>query len=268
MLDLTFASVAGRTRITHAAYASPLAVQRVQYRDPFLPTMAVVPVLTVGGGVLGGDRLRQSVRAEAGANVHVTTMTATKLYRMEHGYAALDTTVIAGEGAVVEYLPAPIIAQRGARYAARTRIIAAPTATVICGDVLIPGRLAMAERGVYDTVSLITQGCREPDGEPDWRDALAIEPAQLPGGATTTVGTLFGLTRAHPAAALADALHTACLADPHFAAVQWGVSDLPGASGVVVRMMGEGSRAVQEAHYAAWHQLRILLLGIDALPRA
>jgi len=230
--------------------------------------MAVVPVLTIGGGVLGGDRLCQYVRAEAGAIVHITTMTATKLYRMEHGYAAQDTTVIAGEGAVVEYIPAPIIAQRGARYAGRTRIIAAPTATVICGDVLIPGRLAMAERGVYDVVSLITQGCGEPDSEPTWRDALTVEPAQLPGGAATTVGTLFGITHTHPAAALADALHIACLSDPLFAAVQWGVSDLPGGAGVIVRIVGEGSRAVQEAHRAAWHQLRTLLLGIDAPPPA
>jgi len=266
-LDLTFAPIAGRTRITHAAYQSPLAVQCAQYRDPFLPTLAVVPILTIGGGVLGGDRLCQIVRAEAGAMVHLTTMTATKLYRMEHGYAAQDTTVIAGEGAVVEYLPAPVIAQRSARYAARTRIIAAPTATVICGDVLIPGRLAMGERGVYDAVSFVTQGCSALTGEPGWRDALTIAPAQLPGGGAAVVGTLFGITRTRPAVALADALHHACLSDPVFAAVQWGVSDLPDAAGVIVRIVGEDSRAVQETHHAAWHQLRMALLGVGAPPR-
>lgn len=167
----------------------------------------------------------------------------------------------------MEYLPAPVIAQRGSRYAARMRIIAAPTATVLCGDVLIPGRLAMGERGVYDAVSLITQGCSTPDGEPGWRDALTIAPAQLPGGGAAVVGTLFGITRTLPAAALADALHHACLSDPVFAAVQWGVSDLPDDTGVIIRIVGEGSRTVQEAHHAAWHQLRMALLGVGVPPR-
>lgn len=267
ILDLAFAPLAGQTRLIHIAHRMPVQVQRAHYLDPADPTMAFVTVVTVGGGVLHGDRIRQTVRLDPGAHVHLTTQAATKIYRMECGYAAQETTISVGDNAILEYLPSPLILQRNARYAQRTTITTAPTATVIYGDVLIPGRIAMGERGVYDAVALITEQVAEPPGPLIWRDALVIEPAQLPDSAdaTATIGTLIALTQIKPARDLADDLHAALAAACIGEDIWWGVSDLPGGTGVIVRLLSPDSRAVQIAHRRAWNAIRQLTLGRSAL---
>lgn len=256
MLDLQFAPVAGLTRLVHTTHRMPMQVQRAQYRDTRYPEMATVPLLMIGGGVLQGDRIRQSVQLASGAHAHLMTPAATKVYRMERGYAAHDTALMIADGAVLEYLPAPIIAQHGARYAQRITIIAAPAATVLCGEVLIPGRIAMGERGVYDAIALITERRDAPDGRLRWRDALVIEPAALPSGAgeTETIGTLFAL-----APITANAVHAALAAEPAMYPTHWGTSDLPD-TGIIVRIAGENSHAVQVAHAAVWRCIRSLAL--------
>jgi len=257
MLDLHFAPVAGRTRLIGAAHRMPMQTQRAQYRDPDRPEVATMSLLMVGGGVLQGDRFCQTVRLAPDAHACLTTPAATKIYRMERGYAAHETTLTVGDGATLEYLPAPIIVQRGARYAQRVTIIAAPTATVLCGELLIPGRIAMGERGVYDVLALITERRDAPDGRLCWRDALVIEPGALPpaAGATETIGTLFAL-----APVAADTVHAALASEPALHDTYWGTSDLP-ETGVIVRIIGTDSRVVQVAHAAAWRRVRALAHG-------
>lgn len=256
MLALDFAPVAGQTRLVASSHRMPMQVQRAQYRDSACPDMATVPLLMIGGGVLQGDRIRQSVRLAPGARVCLTTPAATKIYRMERGYAAQEMTLSVADGATLEYLPAPIIVQHGARYAQRTTIIAAPTATVLCGEILIPGRIAMGERGVYDVLALITERRDGEDGQVRWRDALVIEPAMLPpgAGAKETIGTLFAL-----APITAEAVHAALTSEPAMYHIYWGTSDLPD-TGIIVRIADEDSHAVQAAQAAALRCIRSLAL--------
>ena len=253
-LDVQLAPIAAQTRIVRAAHRIPLQIQRAQYRAHDDQGMATLPLLMVGGGILQGDRFQQVVRLAPHAHAHLITPAATKIYRMERGYAAHETTLIAEDGALLEYLPAPIIAQRGARYAQRLTIVAAPTATVLCGEILIPGRLAMGERGAYDTIALITERRDATDGRICWRDALLIEPAALPHsvGTTETIGTLFAL-----ASITAATVHAALASEPAMRGTYWGTSDLPEA-GIIVRIAGGDSRIVQAAHTAACGHLRAL----------
>lgn len=266
LLELTCTPIAGQTRLTHLAHRMPVQVQRAQYLDPADPTMAFLSVITVGGGVLHGDRIRQVVRLDPGAHLHMTTPSATKVYRMERGYAAQETAIFVGDNAVLEYVPSPLILQRNARYAQRTTIVAAPTATVIYGDLVIPGRIAMGECGVYDVAALITQQITEPAGPTVWRDALVIEPARGLDvtGASATIGTFIALTRIKPARDLADDLHAALAETDLGEGIVWGVSDLPGGTGIIVRLLAHNSRMAQIAHHRVWNVMRRLTMGRNA----
>jgi len=262
-LDLAFAPVAGRTRLVRAVHRMPLLVQRTQYLDPAAPDMAFVPLLAVGGGVLGGDRLTQCVRVESGAAAHLTTQAATKLYRAERGYATMDTLLHVLPGGRLEYVPLPIIAQAGARWASRVRLVAEPGSAAIIGEILVPGRLARGECGAFDAVALIAEGRPAPDAEPTWRDALLL----LGGTASArdTIATLIAVAPEMPGAALADALAPA-VAMACGAGVFGGVSDLPGNGGAMVRMIGADAPAVTAAHRAAWAAARGLVFGLPLPP--
>ena len=79
----------GRRRTVLAARRQrfPLRMTVPMYLDDHDPGMAFVYVQNPTGGVFAGDRLAQRVAAGPGTRVHVTTQSATKLYRADGGHA-------------------------------------------------------------------------------------------------------------------------------------------------------------------------------------
>ena len=65
----------------------------------------------VSGGVLSGDKLAVEIAALAESRVQITTTGATRLYRRRSGGAESEQSVSikVGDGAIVEYLPDPVI---------------------------------------------------------------------------------------------------------------------------------------------------------------
>lgn len=55
-----------------------------------------------------------------------------------------------GAGAVLEYLPEPVVPFRGSRLFQGTCVTAEPDSTVIVGETLLPGRGARGEAHAYD----------------------------------------------------------------------------------------------------------------------
>lgn len=77
---------------------------------------AYVYLLNPTGGIVQGDRLETEVVLEPGARALLTTQSATKVYRMERGYAEeLNRYTLRGD-AVLEYLPDQTIPFAGARF--------------------------------------------------------------------------------------------------------------------------------------------------------
>src|SRR4051812_36526661 len=58
LLELTFDTVSGATRLVEHFQQAPLQIFRPLYLDPNRPDMAFVHVITTGGGLLQGDRYR------------------------------------------------------------------------------------------------------------------------------------------------------------------------------------------------------------------
>jgi urease accessory protein len=266
LLDLALAPSAGATRIVRQSLHGPLYILRPIYTDPGRPDMAFIYTLQMGDGLVQGDRNRIELDCAPGSAVHVTTQAATKLYRMDDNFATQMVNLRAGDGAYVEYLPDPVIPFRGARFYQRLRFTVASTATVVLGEILLPGRVAQGEVHAYTLYYSDTE-IGGLDGTPFVVDRTKLAPVSAsprsPGrlGPYDVLATLYVVTRKVPARHLSDCLYR-CLSS--LTSVQIGVSELSNGCGVIVRMLGSNSPEVRAAFHVAWNEARLLLIGVPA----
>jgi len=118
----------------------------------------LVHLHNVSGGVLAGDRLALDIEVEAGAGAQVTTTGATRLYRHRPGAvdSAQYSTFSVGDGALLEFLPDPVIPYAASRHAQRTEIRLGHGAALLWWEVLAPGRLAAGERFAFERLRVET----------------------------------------------------------------------------------------------------------------
>jgi urease accessory protein len=266
LLDLAFAPSAGATRIVRQSLHGPLYILRPIYTDPGRPDMAFIYSLQMGDGLVQGDRYRIELDCAPGSAVHVTTQAATKLYRMDNNFATQVVNLRADDGAYVEYLPDPVIPFRDARFYQRIRLMVAPTASVILGEILLPGRVAYGEVHAYTLYYADTE-VTGLDGTPFVVDRIKLAPTaaslRSPGrlGPYDVLATLYIVTRQAPARHLSDCLHRRLASQTSVLA---GVSELPNECGVAVRMLGLSSLEVRTAFHLAWNEARLRLIGVPA----
>jgi urease accessory protein len=266
VLELTLVRHGGTTRIERQYQRAPLHTYRPIHLDANLPEMAFVFVQQFGDGFVDGDRCRIDIDCGADAAVHVTTQAATNLYRAERNFAAQLVDLRAARGAVLEYLPDPVVPFRGSRFFQRTRVTADPDSTVILAEVVLPGRVARGELHAYDLYWAETEA-RRPDGTLLLADTLRLRPVEGEGprslallGERDVVATLYVLTQRAPAGELVELLRRALAGSDVLA----GVSELPNGCGVSARFLGPTSKSVRAALANAWNAARLALLGAPA----
>lgn len=267
VLDLNLAPHDGVTRVERQYQRAPLHVYRPIYLDPRLPGMAFIFLQQSGDGLVQGDRYRIDIHCAAGSAVHVTTQSATKVFAARQNFVTQLVNLHAGAGAVLEYLPDPVVPFRGSRMFQRTCVVAEPESTVVLSDMLLPGRVAHDEAHAYDVYWSETE-VRRPDGTLLFSDVLRMNPAA--GDDPTSIGllgghdvlaTLYVLTTQVPAAELVSLLRPALAGCRSVVA---GVTELPNGCGGAVRLLGRRSADVQAALRNAWSAARLELLGAPA----
>jgi urease accessory protein len=269
VLELALAQTGGTTRVVRQHQRAPLHVYRPIYLDRNLPGMAFVFVQQFGDGYVDGDRCRIDFDCGPGSAVHVTTQAATNIYRSRRNFATQLVNLRVGPGAVLEYLPDAVVPFRGARFLQRTRLKVDVDATVIVGDVLLPGRVARGEIHAYDLYRADTEA-RRPDGTLLFADLLRVRPAEGNGprsiallGGCDVVGTFYVVTQRAAAAELVELLRQTL----NHSQVLAGVSELPNGCGVSVRILGPTSKTVRVAVANVWNVVRLALLGAPAPDR-
>jgi urease accessory protein len=267
VLDLELAPRAGSTRVVRQYQRSPLYIYRPIYLDAARPDMAFVFLQQQGDGFVQGDRYRLDIDCAPGSAVHLTTQAATKVFRAHDNFATQLVNLRVGAGAVLEYLPDPVIPFRGSRLYQRTCLTVAEDATVIFGEILLPGRMARNEAHVYDLYWAETE-VRDSGGALLFADTLRLRPGEIddptsPGvlGGYDIVASLYVVSATKPPAELVAELRQALSGEPDIIA---GVSELPAGRGASVRLFGYSSQAVQAAMKAAWNRARCLLLSAAA----
>jgi urease accessory protein len=260
----------GRTYISHQRVGYPFHITRPFYLDRAPRGLLTLYLQSVSGGIYRGERLEMNLTAEAQALAQVTTQSATIVHRMKDGAEARqDMTIRAAEGALLEYLPDPLILYPEARFETTLRVIAAPGSSVVIQDAFtqhdsegVGGRF---ERLVSDT------RIERPDGTLLAFDRFDIGgdfgEAHLNGAGGKTYpshGTVMAIHDGCPAEELAAALRAALAECP---GVYAGASALPGGCGAWGRILAEDGHALRTALKAGWMALRTKITGAEPAHR-
>jgi urease accessory protein len=168
----------GRCTILQRQYATiPVQIIRPFYAPD--DGRAHVYLLTLTGGLLGGDRLDIHIVLEAGAQVCLTTASATKVHPSSTGLPAEQSLVIdLGPGSSLEYLPEPTILFREARWQQTTVVHRAADSRLLFTEGWSAGRIARQE--VFAFSSLETSIAVYTAERLSVFDRMHIRPASYP----------------------------------------------------------------------------------------
>lgn len=126
-----------RSLASHQFHEGALRVLRPHYLDDSGQVCYVV--VNPGGAYLGADLFLVDVEVQDGADLLLTTQSATKVYRTPGSFAEQRMTVRLGEGARLELMPDQLIAYRQASYRQRTSVTLRPSSSLVMAEVVTPG---------------------------------------------------------------------------------------------------------------------------------
>ncbi|MFZ4763476.1 MAG: urease accessory protein UreD [Roseimicrobium sp.] len=118
----------------------------------------VVNVVNPTAGLFDGDELDLAVRVECGSHLVLTTPSASRVFRSRSGQAAtLRQAFHVEDGAMLEFLPEPLIPHAGAIYEQNTDLRLAAKGNVLFFEWLAPGRVASGEVFAYSRIGWSTE---------------------------------------------------------------------------------------------------------------
>ena len=278
-VDLARDGASGRTVIRRLRCRPPLHVQRALHcgdgddggnnnnnnnnSNGRPPGPACVYIASTSGGILQGDRYRIDIGVGEGARAHVTTQGATRVYGMDSDYATQAVNVTVGDGAYLELVPDQIIPYRDSRFYQEATLNVHSNATVVYAEVITPGRVAMGESFAYDVCHLKTVATDQ-DGNYRFVDVASIQPGTRDVsslgvlGGHRVVGSAYILARRRDVPGLYARIGEAISGNGD---VFGGVTVMKDDSGLLARVLGDGTEAVKGAILDAVAALRDTAIG-------
>jgi urease accessory protein len=269
-LRLGFERRDDRTILADLESRTPFLAQRPLHCDDALPDMAWLFTITTAGCVLQGDRLVLDIALGPGARAHVTTQSATKIHTMDANYASQVQNITLDDGAYLEFLPEPLIPHRKSRFASETRIAIAPTASLICSEIVQPGRKHHHPDECFGAtvLSLATTATRA-GGSALFAEKLLIEPARNPMRQTGVMDgfEVFGNVIVCAPTDVAARIHDRLDADVDLArGLAFGACRLPNDAGLVYKILGRETAQVKAKVREFWGVARREITGADIPP--
>jgi len=260
-LRLGFSMRNGRSILSDLYRVAPLLVQQALYWDEAMPELPICAIISVGGGILQGDRYKIDIRVEEAACAHVTSQSANRIHQMDANYASQHQSIHVESGAYLEYLPDFTIAYRNSRFINQTDVVIAPDATLLYGEMMLAGRKHhhAGERFGLDTLS-VGVIVRRPDGGKLFAEKILIEkddptiedPAVMRG--FDAMANIMCVTPPAVAARIKERFETHFPQAPRRAAA--GLSALPNGAGLMLRAVGMETYDVREQVRRFWRIVR------------
>lgn len=265
LLELRFVvGPSGRTQLAERKQRFPLRLTAPMYLDPADPDMAFVYIQNPTGAIFADDRLVISITAEEGTRVHLTTPSASKISRMDTGYAWQRIDIRLGTGAYLEWVPEPLIPQAGSRLHQELHVELADDAAFFGTEMIAPGRFARGEAFAYERLQLRTT-VSDATGRELCGDVLLLEPTKRSPDRRGLLGSYPYLGMALAAAPRADCDALAASLDAAVAEIPGCLSAagaLPSATGALARVLAHTSAAAKDALEATWRAARPALIGV------
>ena len=174
---MELARTAGKTVISKLRTRAPLLVQKALYPDSNLPGMAHAYLMSSAGGILQGDRMEIDIIAGSGTSSRITTQAATKIYKMNKGYAAQNVTISAHDTSYLEFIPYQIIPFKSSRFCQQVDIRVGRNTTMVYTETISAGRTASGENFDFD-IFFLKMAVRDCKGNLLFADAAKLEPGR------------------------------------------------------------------------------------------
>jgi urease accessory protein len=162
-----------KTVVARAFATSPLKLLLPNNHGPG----AWVYVATLGGGLVGGDRIDLRLNVASGGAALLGTQASTKVYRSADG-CGQRIAVVAGDEATVALVPDPVVCFAGAHYDQQTRVTLGRDASLLLVDGYTSGRKARGERWQFG--HLASRTTVERGGRAVLIDATRLDPRHGP----------------------------------------------------------------------------------------
>jgi len=244
-LELRVAERKGQSFASHQFHEGALRVLRPHYLDGSGQVCYVV--VNPGGAYLGADLFLVDVEVGDGADLLLTTQSATKIYRTPESFAEQRMDLRLGEGARLELMPDQLIAYREASYRQRTSVTVRPSSSLVMAEVVTPGWSPDGAGFRYQEIRLRNEIRVETDEGPHLLalDNLLIRP---PAGDVTGLGFMEGYSHlgslvvvdARVDQALADELHALTAGHDALAGVSL-TRPAHGTTGLVLRALSNST---------------------------
>jgi urease accessory protein len=256
--ELHFTRRGRRTILQHQYATVPAQIIRPFYEPD--DERAYVYLLTPTGGMLGGDRLDIHVVLEPGAQVCLTTASATKVHPSTDLFAEHSLVIELGPGSSLEYLPEPTILFRDACWRQRTIVRRAADSRLLFAEGWSAGRVARQE--------IFAFSCLETSVEVYTAERLSlfdrmhIRPASYPHqhlglwGHRPHLLTMCLLQATHPSPTWLQTVQAELAADHALI----GLSQLA-TPGFVARVLAEEVEAMTHVAHLLWQKIREDLWG-------
>lgn len=177
LAQIELTRVGNKTAISRLRTRAPLLVQKALYPDSRLPGMAHVYLMSSSGGILQGDRMEIGIVAGSGTESRITTQAATKIYKMDKGYATQTVSISAAKASYLEFMPYQIIPFRSSRFFQQVDVQVDQNSTVVYSETLSAGRTASGENFDFDQCFL-KMAARDSKGKILFSDAAKLEPGK------------------------------------------------------------------------------------------
>jgi urease accessory protein len=141
---LKFVRSGPRTVVVRSFAASPVKLFATRGGD----AACWVYAATLGGGLLGGDRVELTADVGAGARALLTTQASTKVYR-SHRQASQMISATVDEGALLAVVPDPVVCFAASNFAQVQRYELRRDASLVVVDWMTSGRHAAGERWAF-----------------------------------------------------------------------------------------------------------------------
>lgn len=152
ILELDVENRQGRTVAKNVYFHGAFKVMRPVYHNSY--SYPCYYLLNPGGGYLDGDTYRMKVTLDEGAQLTLTTQSATKIYKTPKTQAYQETEFFLKQNSYLEYLPDALIAYQDARYEQKNIVHMEKGATLLYSDIVTPGWSPEGAQFSYDTLRL------------------------------------------------------------------------------------------------------------------
>jgi urease accessory protein len=141
-IDARFSCVRGVTQLTQSYCAAPLKIAKT---FPLDGSQIGVCVMDCSPGLLAGDHYEFEWRLEEGAQVFLTNQAFTRIHPSLDNPCHQRQQITVADGALLEYLPEPVMLFRDANFRNDCEIRVQPGGVLLMSDILCAGRVSRGE---------------------------------------------------------------------------------------------------------------------------